>query len=41
VRLVEVDDGHELVASLDRIATEADAFLAGFTGFTYAPAKEG
>lgn len=27
VRLVEVDDGHELVASLGRIATEADAFL--------------
>lgn len=32
VRLVEVDDGHELTASLDRIATEADAFLAGFLG---------
>ncbi|WP_394827731.1 YqiA/YcfP family alpha/beta fold hydrolase [Pendulispora albinea] len=31
VRLVEVDDGHELVASLARIADEADAFLAGFT----------
>jgi hypothetical protein len=28
VRLVEVDDGHELVASLDRIAAETDAFLA-------------
>jgi uncharacterized protein len=32
VRLVEVDDGHELVASLDRIKAEADAFLAGFLG---------
>jgi predicted esterase YcpF (UPF0227 family) len=32
VRLVEVDDGHELTASLGRIATEADAFLAGFLG---------
>jgi len=30
VRLVEVDDGHELVASLPRIEAEADAFLAGF-----------
>jgi len=30
VRLVEVDDGHELTASLERIASEADAFLAGF-----------
>lgn len=29
VRLVEVDDGHELVASLERIATEADRFLRG------------
>ncbi len=28
VRLVEVDDGHELAASLDRIKSEADAFLA-------------
>jgi pimeloyl-ACP methyl ester carboxylesterase len=27
VRLVEVDDGHELVASLPRIREEADAFL--------------
>jgi pimeloyl-ACP methyl ester carboxylesterase len=27
VRLVEVDDGHELVASVPRIADEADAFL--------------
>jgi hypothetical protein len=27
VRLVEVDDGHELVASLGRIAAEADDFL--------------
>ncbi|HWL88673.1 MAG TPA: YqiA/YcfP family alpha/beta fold hydrolase [Polyangiaceae bacterium] len=31
VRLIEVDDGHELVASLPRIRTEADAFLSGFT----------
>jgi pimeloyl-ACP methyl ester carboxylesterase len=30
VRLVEVDDGHELVASLDLIAREADRHLAGF-----------
>jgi pimeloyl-ACP methyl ester carboxylesterase len=30
VRLVEVDDGHELVASLPRIADEADAFLRPF-----------
>jgi pimeloyl-ACP methyl ester carboxylesterase len=27
VRLVEVDDGHELVASIDRIKREADVFL--------------
>ena len=32
VRLVEVDDGHELTASLDLIAREADAHLAGFLG---------
>lgn len=32
VRLVEVDDGHELGASLDRIAAEADGFLRGFLG---------
>ncbi len=30
VRLVEVDDGHELVASIDRIIAESDAFLSGF-----------
>ena len=30
VRLIEVDDGHELTASLDRIRAEADGFLAGF-----------
>jgi pimeloyl-ACP methyl ester carboxylesterase len=30
VRLVEVDDDHELLASLDRIAREADRHLAGF-----------
>jgi pimeloyl-ACP methyl ester carboxylesterase len=30
VRLVEVDDGHELVRSLDVIAREADAHLAGY-----------
>ena len=28
-RLVEVDDGHELAASLGRIADEARAFLRG------------
>jgi pimeloyl-ACP methyl ester carboxylesterase len=32
VRLVEVDDGHELTTSLPRIEAEADAFLAGFLG---------
>jgi pimeloyl-ACP methyl ester carboxylesterase len=30
VRLVEVEDGHELGESLDRIAHEADRLLAGF-----------
>jgi pimeloyl-ACP methyl ester carboxylesterase len=30
VRLVEVDDGHELAASLPRIAAEADEFLRPF-----------
>jgi pimeloyl-ACP methyl ester carboxylesterase len=32
VRLVEVDDGHELAASLGRIAAESDAFLFPFLG---------
>jgi uncharacterized protein len=32
VRLVEVDDGHELVASLNLIAAEADDFLRPFRG---------
>jgi uncharacterized protein len=32
VRLVEVDDGHELTASIPRIQEEADGFLAGFLG---------
>lgn len=32
VRLVEVDDGHELVASLPLILREADDHLAGFLG---------
>jgi hypothetical protein len=32
VRLVEVDDDHELVASLDFIAREADAHLSNFLG---------
>jgi uncharacterized protein len=32
VRLVEVDDGHELRGSLPRIKAESDAFLAGFLG---------
>lgn len=31
-RLVAVDDGHDLAASLDRIFQEARAFLAPFTG---------
>ena len=30
VRLVEVDDGHELRASIERVLTEADAFFAPF-----------
>lgn len=30
VRLIELDDGHELVESLPRIAAEADAFLRPF-----------
>jgi alpha-beta hydrolase superfamily lysophospholipase len=30
VRLVEVDDGHELAASIPRIQEEADAFLSSF-----------
>ena len=30
VRLVEVDDDHELIASLERISEEADRHLAGF-----------
>lgn len=33
VRLVEVDDGHELAASIDRIAEEAERFLAPFAGW--------
>jgi pimeloyl-ACP methyl ester carboxylesterase len=32
VRLVEVEDGHELTASLDIILREADKFLAPFLG---------
>jgi alpha-beta hydrolase superfamily lysophospholipase len=32
VRLIEVDDGHELVASLDRIDAEAESFLRPFLG---------
>jgi pimeloyl-ACP methyl ester carboxylesterase len=32
VRLVEVDDAHELTASIDRIGREVDAFLAPFFG---------
>jgi pimeloyl-ACP methyl ester carboxylesterase len=32
VRLVEVDDGHELAASLPTILAEADAFMAPFLG---------
>ena len=32
VRLVEVDDGHALTASLHRITAEADAFLRPFLG---------
>jgi hypothetical protein len=32
VRLIEVDDGHELTASIDRILAESEAFLAPFLG---------
>ncbi|MDB4935629.1 MAG: hypothetical protein JWP87_2601 [Labilithrix sp.] len=32
VRLVEVDDGHELTASIPRILTEAEAFFAPLLG---------
>jgi uncharacterized protein len=32
VRMVEVDDGHELAGSIERIAAETDRFLAPFTG---------
>jgi pimeloyl-ACP methyl ester carboxylesterase len=32
VRLVEVDDGHELVTSIPRLLAEADAFLAPWLG---------
>ncbi|WP_437308499.1 YqiA/YcfP family alpha/beta fold hydrolase [Sorangium sp. So ce388] len=32
IRLVEVDDGHELVASIPRILREADEFLRPFLG---------
>jgi hypothetical protein len=37
VQLVEVDDGHELVASLPRLLAEADRFLAPWLG---APASQ-
>ena len=32
VRLVEVDDGHELVASVPRVLAEADEFFRPFFG---------
>lgn len=32
VRLVELDDGHDLVASIDRIGDEAERFLAPWIG---------
>jgi pimeloyl-ACP methyl ester carboxylesterase len=32
IRLVEVDDNHDLVVTLERIAAEADTHLAGFLG---------
>ena len=32
VQLIEVDDGHELAASLERIKSEAERFLAPFLG---------
>jgi uncharacterized protein len=31
VRLLELDDGHELVASIPRLLAESEAFLAGLT----------
>jgi pimeloyl-ACP methyl ester carboxylesterase len=34
VRLVELDDGHELVASLPRLLAEAEQFLAPWLGVT-------
>ncbi|HEX8818354.1 MAG TPA: YqiA/YcfP family alpha/beta fold hydrolase [Archangium sp.] len=37
VRLIEVDDGHELVESLGRIAAEADDFLRPLLGTPAAP----
>ncbi len=32
MRLIEVDDGHELASSIDRIAAEGDTFLAPWLG---------
>ena len=32
VRLIEVDDGHELTRSLETILREADVFLSPFLG---------
>jgi len=32
VRLVELDDGHELIASIPRLLEEADRFLAPWLG---------
>ncbi len=32
VRLVELDDGHQLAASLPRLLTETEAFLAALPG---------
>jgi hypothetical protein len=32
VRLIELDDGHELTASLPRLLAEADRFLAPWLG---------
>jgi uncharacterized protein len=37
VRLVEVEDGHELLDSLERIAREADDFLRPFLGAPQGP----
>jgi pimeloyl-ACP methyl ester carboxylesterase len=41
VRLVEVDDGHELGASIPRILAEAEAFFGPFLGLLETPPNAG